>query len=94
MMFVCAGGNPATFDDRSVFGWLRRLARKGVAIGGISGGPYIVARAGLFDQRRATLHWEHLPAFREAFPDIEVGRRFSRSTATASPVLEASPRST
>ena len=72
MMFVCAGGNPATFDDRSVFGWLRRLARKGVAIGGISGGPYIVAKAGLLDQRRATLHWEHLPAFREAFPDIEV----------------------
>ena len=72
LMFVCAGGNPATFDDRSVFGWLRRLARKGVAIGGISGGPYIVAKAGLLDQRRATLHWEHLPAFREAFPDIEV----------------------
>ena len=72
MKFVCAGGNPATFDDRSVFGWLRRLARKGVAIGGISGGPYIVAKAGLLDQRRATLHWEHLPAFREAFPDIEV----------------------
>ncbi len=72
MVFVCAGGNPATFDDRSVFAWLRRLARKGVVIGGISGGPYILAKAGLLDQRRATLHWEHLPAFREAFPDIEV----------------------
>ena len=72
MVFVCAGGNPATFDDRSVFAWLRRLARKGVAIGGISGGPYILAKAGLLGNRRATLHWEHLPAFREAFPDIEV----------------------
>jgi transcriptional regulator GlxA family with amidase domain len=55
-----------------VFAWLRRLARKGVTIGGISGGPYILAKAGLLDQRRATLHWEHLPAFREAFPDITV----------------------
>ena len=72
MVFVCAGGNPATFDDKSVFGWLRRLARKGVAIGGISGGPYVLAKAGLLGERRATLHWEHLPAFREAFPDIEV----------------------
>src|SRR6185369_16793083 len=62
------GGNPATFDDKSVFAWLRRLARKGVAVGGISGGPYILAKAGLLDERRATLHWEHLPAFREAFP--------------------------
>ena len=72
MVFVCAGGNPATFEDKSVFGWLRRLARKGVAIGGISGGPYVLAKAGLLGERRATLHWEHLPAFREAFPDIEV----------------------
>ncbi len=72
MVFVCAGGNPAIFEDRSVFAWLRRLARKGVTIGGISGGPYILAKAGLLAERRATLHWEHLPAFREAFPDVEV----------------------
>ncbi|MEX2165399.1 MAG: GlxA family transcriptional regulator [Methyloceanibacter sp.] len=72
MVFVCAGGNPALFEDKSTFAWLRRLARKGVTIGGISGGPYILAKAGLLDERRATLHWEHLPAFREAFPDVEV----------------------
>jgi len=72
MLFVCAGGNPATFDDRNVFAWLRRLARRGVTIGGISGGPYILARAGLLDEHRATLHWEHQPAFSEDFPKIEV----------------------
>ena len=72
MVFVCAGGNPAIFDDKSVFAWLRRLARRGVTIGGISGGPYLLAKAGLLDERRATLHWEHLPAFREAFPDVAV----------------------
>ena len=72
MVFVCAGGNPATFDDKPTFAWLRRLARHGTVLGGISGGPYILARAGLLDERRATLHWEHLPAFREAFPDVAV----------------------
>lgn len=72
MLFVCAGGNPATFSDKPVFAWLRRLARRGVTIGGISGGPYILARAGLLDGRRITLHWEHQPAFSEAFPDIAV----------------------
>jgi len=71
-VFVCAGGNPALFDDKSVFAWLRRLARKGVTIGGISGGPYVLAKAGLLDDHRATLHWEHMPAFREAFPDVTV----------------------
>jgi transcriptional regulator GlxA family with amidase domain len=72
IVFVCAGGNPAVFDDKSVFAWLRRLARKGVVMGGISGGPYVLAKAGLLDRRRATLHWEHLPAFREAFADVVV----------------------
>lgn len=72
MVFVCAGGNPATFEDKSSFAWLRRLARKGTTLGGISGGPYILARAGLLDEHRATLHWEHMPAFREAFPDVTV----------------------
>jgi AraC family carnitine catabolism transcriptional activator len=72
VLFVCAGGNPATFNDKHVFAWLRRLARRGVTIGGISGGPFILARAGLLDEHKVTLHWEHQPAFREAFPDIAV----------------------
>lgn len=72
MVFVCAGGNPATFDHEPTFAWLRRLARRGVTIGGISGGPYVLARAGLLDGRRATLHWEHAAAFHEAFPGVDV----------------------
>jgi transcriptional regulator GlxA family with amidase domain len=72
MLFVCAGGNPATFADRSVFAWLRKLARRGVTIGGISGGPFVLAKAGILGDHRVTLHWEHQPAFREAFPNIAV----------------------
>jgi transcriptional regulator GlxA family with amidase domain len=72
IVFVCAGGNPATFDDPATFAWLRRLARKGITIGGISGGPYVLAKAGLLDGRRATLHWEHAAAFHEAFPNVDV----------------------
>lgn len=72
MVFVCAGGNPTTFGDKSTFSWLRRLARQGTTLGGISGGPFLLAKAGLLNDRRATLHWEHLPAFREAFPHVTV----------------------
>src|SRR6476646_9954339 len=73
MLFVCAGGNPATFNDKHVFAWLRKLARRGVTICGISGGPYILTRPGLLDGRRVTLHWQHQPAFSEDFPDVAVG---------------------
>lgn len=73
-VFVCAGGNPAGFEDPALFAWLRDLARRGATIGGISGGPYLLARAGLLDGRRCTLHWEHVPAFEERYPGIDVVR--------------------
>lgn len=74
MMLVCAGGNPATFNDRRTFAWLKKLAARGVTIGGISGGPFILAKAGLLAGRRCTVHWEHLPALQEAFPDVRLTR--------------------
>ncbi|HEX5460165.1 MAG TPA: GlxA family transcriptional regulator [Steroidobacteraceae bacterium] len=72
LMLVCAGGNPATFNDRRTFAWLRKLAQRGVALGGISGGPFILAKAGLLHGRRCTIHWEHAPALREAYADIQL----------------------
>jgi transcriptional regulator GlxA family with amidase domain len=74
LIMVCAGGNPATFEDAATFVWLRRLARQGVTIGGISGGPFLLAKAGLLNGRRCTVHWEHLAAFEETFPDVELTR--------------------
>ena len=47
MLFVFAGGDPAMFKHAPTFAWLRRLARAGVAMGGVSGGPFVLARAGL-----------------------------------------------
>jgi transcriptional regulator GlxA family with amidase domain len=74
MLFVCAGGDPSVFSHSGTFAWLRKLARRDVIIGGISGGPYILAKAGLLAGRRCTLHWEHVPSFREHYPDLKVTR--------------------
>ncbi len=67
-LLVCAAGSPENFHEPKTFGWLRRLARHGLIIGGISGGPVVLAKAGLLDGRRCTLHWEHAPVFEERFP--------------------------
>jgi transcriptional regulator GlxA family with amidase domain len=72
LLLVCAGGNPATFRDKRTFARLRYLASRGVRIGGVSGGPYLLARAGLLDGYQCTIHWEHRPAFTEAFPQLDV----------------------
>lgn len=74
MLVVCAGGNPAEFRDARTFAWLRKQARQGTRIAGISGGPFLVARAGLLDGYRFTIHWEHVPAFVEEFPRLRLTR--------------------
>lgn len=74
LIIVCAGGNPATFNDRRTFSWLKKLASRGVILGGISGGPFILAKAGLLDGRRCTVHWEHAAAMHEAFPRVTLTR--------------------
>ena len=70
VLFVCAGGAPADWRSAEVLACLRQLASEGVRLGGISGGPYILAAAGLMKRRRFTVHWEHAPALVEAFPDL------------------------
>lgn len=72
LLFVCAAGNPAEFDDLTTLSWMRYLASHGVRIGGVSGGPYILARAGLLDGYRCTIHWDHRAPFTEAFPKLLV----------------------
>ena len=69
-VFVCAGGSPDGWNDQVVLACLRRLAREGARIGGISGGPYLLAAAGLLEGHDFTIHWEHVPALQEAFPAL------------------------
>jgi transcriptional regulator GlxA family with amidase domain len=74
LMLVCAGGDPSTFNDRKTFAWLRRLAAAGTRIGGVSGGPFILAKAGIMDGIQMTIHWQHAPAVMEAHPNILLTR--------------------
>ena len=69
-LFVFAAGDPNCDIDPAFFVFLRQAAVAGTVIAGISAGPYLLARAGLLDGYRATVHWEHRPAFVEAFPSV------------------------
>ncbi len=73
-LFVVAGGDPTRYGDRQVMNWLARLAREGVPLGGVSGGPIILARAGLMTGRRMTVHWEHAAALAEISPHLLIER--------------------
>ena len=71
-MIVCGGIDIHLFRDKEVYSWLRRLARKGARIGALCTGSHVLARAGLLEGYRCTIHWENIPGFTEEFPDIEV----------------------
>lgn len=72
ILCVFAGGNPAKFQDKRTIAWLRKLGRQDITIAGISGGPYILARAGLLEGHRATIHWEHLTELTDEFPLLSI----------------------
>jgi transcriptional regulator GlxA family with amidase domain len=69
-LFVFAAGDPASFADAATFAWLRKLAVAGTRLAGVSGGPFLLARAGLLEGYRATIHWDHQLAFLEQFPTV------------------------
>lgn len=72
IMIVCGGIGAEHYRNAAVSSKLRRMARHGTVLGAVCTGSYILARAGLLDGYRCTIHWENLPGFSEEFPHIEV----------------------
>lgn len=71
-MLTVAGIGIQQYDNKKVVSALRLLASRGTDIGSLCTATFLLARAGLLDGYRCTIHWENLPAFTEEFPDIEV----------------------
>ncbi len=49
---------------------LRRWSRFGTSLVGLDTGAFVLAAAGLLDGYRATVHYEHMDAFAETYPDV------------------------
>jgi len=72
IVFVCAGLDVKAQSDKSILNMLRRLDRQGAMIGAICTGTYLMAAAGLLDDRRCTIHWENIDGLAEEFPLLEI----------------------
>ena len=72
--------------------WLRREARRGVPVGGLCTAAYSLAKAGLLNDKKATIHWENQDSFLEEFEDVNLtksvfvtdGKLFTTAGGTAS----------
>ncbi len=72
ILFVCGGINVREAVSNPLLAALRRLAERRIGLGALCTGGYALARAGLLDHYRATIHWENLPALREEFPRVKL----------------------
>ena len=71
-LFVVGRHEPDRREDDKVLAWLRRLNRRGVGLGGISAGAFVLASAGLLDDYACAVHWEDAGAFETLWPEIDL----------------------
>ncbi|MEO1541723.1 MAG: GlxA family transcriptional regulator [Pseudomonadota bacterium] len=91
-LLVCSGIDVKGATSKPLLTWLRRESRKGIDIGGLCNATYILAKAGLLENRKCTIHWDNRDSFIEEFPDIELsqaiytidGNRYSSAGGSAS----------
>ncbi|BFM50931.1 GlxA family transcriptional regulator [Marinomonas sp. THO17] len=71
-IFVC-GASPVTKNEnKTLENWIRKQAGKQISLGGICTGSYLLAKAGLLDGYRATIHWWSIANLRDEFPQTIV----------------------
>ena len=71
-ILVCGGIDVAKATTKKVLSWLRREARKGLTVGGLCTASYTLAKAGLLDGKKATIHWENQDSFLEEFEEVKL----------------------
>jgi transcriptional regulator GlxA family with amidase domain len=73
ILFVCGGSDIVEAWSKQLQFALRRIAkRSGMKLGALCTGSYLLARAGLLDGYRCTIHWENIASLREDFPEVVV----------------------
>ncbi len=72
VVLVCGGIDVAESTTKPVLNWLRRESRRGITIGGLCTAAYTLAKAGLLDGKKATIHWENADSFAEEFEEVEL----------------------
>jgi transcriptional regulator GlxA family with amidase domain len=57
---------------QGVIDWLRRMAKRVRRLGSICTGAFLLAQAGLLNQKRATTHWRYCEQFSRRYPAVKI----------------------
>ncbi len=70
VLFVCSGVDVSGAYSKALHNTLNTLASQKLTLGGICTGTYLLARSGLMDGYRCTIHWENMASMREEYPQV------------------------
>ena len=73
-VIVCGGRRVEENTNTPVLKWLKTVNNRGLGVGATCTGSYVLARAGLLDGYRCSIHWENLAALTDMFPSVTVSR--------------------
>ncbi|MDG1531646.1 MAG: GlxA family transcriptional regulator [Paracoccaceae bacterium] len=89
---ICGGVEIQNSSTKRILNWIRREARRGLKMIGLCTAGFTLAKAGLLDGRKATIHWENQDSFEEEFPEVTLtksvfvmdGNRYTTAGGTSS----------
>ena len=74
IIVVCGGRRIDQSTTEPVLRWLRAADNHGIPLGAVCTGSYVLAKAGLLDGYRCSVHWENIAALTDLFPSVSVSR--------------------
>lgn len=73
-VIVCGGRRVEKNVTDPALRWLKKAGQAGLALGSICTGSHLLAKAGLLDGYRCSVHWENIAALTDSFPKVQVSR--------------------
>ncbi|WP_417449152.1 GlxA family transcriptional regulator [Kordiimonas sp.] len=72
--FIVAGGDGvrAAVADEALVAWVRETAKRAERVASVCSGAFLLAAAGLLDNRRAATHWNSARALARLYPKVKV----------------------
>ena len=71
IFFICGGVDISDSWNKSFQFAIRKIAKRRIILGALCTGSYLLARAGLLDGYKCTIHWENIASAREEFPNAQ-----------------------
>ncbi len=67
---------PIVRQNEKLYPWLREHFESGSLIAGVGTGCYLMAEAGLLNNKPATTHWHYFDQFQKRYPEVNLKRQY------------------